>query len=142
MLVPKTIFLGVGGFSEEYFMYAEDMDLCYRIAKSGFRNYYCGDATMIHHGGRSSSRQTVSQWATYMKVRAMVMLLRKMRGSMYAFGYRIAIFLMAIARLVFIGGALCLNWKSQSRTSLWWSWSKWVAVLNASLASDKAVQGA
>ena len=87
MLVPKPIFLGVGGFSEEYFMYAEDMDLCYRIVKSGFRNYYCGDATMIHHGGRSSSRQTVSQWATHMKVRAMVMLLRKMRGSITRLPY-------------------------------------------------------
>lgn len=141
MLVPKPVFQGVGGFSEEYFMYAEDMDLCYKIAKSGFRNYYCGDATMIHYGGRSSSRQTVSQWATHMKFRAMVMLLRKVRGSMYAFVYRIAMFLMAIARLALIGGALCVNWKNQARISLWWSWSKWVAVLNASLAGDKAIQG-
>ena len=135
MLVPKRVFQSVGEFSEEYFMYAEDMDLCYKIAKSGLRNYYCGGATLIHYGGRSSGRQSVNHWATRMKFRAMVMLLRKIRGRLYAFGYRLAMFSMAIARLALIGGALCVNWKNEARTSLWWSWSKWVTVLNATFVS-------
>jgi len=135
MLVSKRVFQSVGGFSEEYFMYAEDLDLCYKIAKSGFRNYYCGDATLIHYGGRSSGRQSVNQWATRMKFRATVMLLRKMRGRMYAFGYRLAMFSMAVARLALIACALCVSWKNKARASLWWSWSKWVTVLNATFVS-------
>ena len=136
MMVTKRVFTTVGGFSEEYFMYAEDIDLCYKTAKSGFRNYYCSDATMIHYGGCSSSRQSVNQWATKMKFRAMILLLRKMRGNWYASVYRWAISFIAIARLALIGSTLCLTWKTQSRLSLWWSWSKWAATLNASLMTS------
>ena len=48
-------------------MYAEDLDLNYKVKAAGFYNYYVGDTAIIHHGGRSSSRQKVSQWATIMK---------------------------------------------------------------------------
>jgi N-acetylglucosaminyl-diphospho-decaprenol L-rhamnosyltransferase len=37
-------------------MYAEDIDLSFRIARAGHRNYYLSDATMIHFKGESTKK--------------------------------------------------------------------------------------
>ena len=71
MLLRREAFAAVGMFSEEYFMYAEDLDLNYKLKRAGYKNYYVGKAVIIHHGGKSSSKQKVSQWSTIMKYRAM-----------------------------------------------------------------------
>ncbi len=40
MLVKKDVFLTAGGFDRDYFMYSEDSDLCLKLARAGFKNYY------------------------------------------------------------------------------------------------------
>jgi GT2 family glycosyltransferase len=51
----------VGFFDENLFMYGEDMELCWRIAKTGFTIKFCPDAQVIHLG-RQSSRRDYSTW--------------------------------------------------------------------------------
>lgn len=133
MMMRKSVFERVGGFSEEYFMYAEDFDLCYKVAAAGLRNYYCGDAIVIHYGGGSSARQSVNQWATRMNFRAMVLFLRKTRGAMYALAYRITMFAVALCRLAALGIARLVTWREPGRTSLHWSLSKWITILGAAV---------
>lgn len=43
-----------GGFDERFFMYAEDIDLSFRIRQAGFRNFYCASTTIIHFKGEST----------------------------------------------------------------------------------------
>jgi N-acetylglucosaminyl-diphospho-decaprenol L-rhamnosyltransferase len=133
MVLRKSVFEHVGGFSEEYFMYAEDLDLCYRVAEAGLRNYYCDDATVIHYGGGSSARQSVSHWATRMSFRAMVLYFRKTRGAVYSLAYRGVMSAAAICRLAVLGIARLVIWRDPGRTSLRWSWSKWITILGAAL---------
>ena len=45
-----------GGFDEQFFMYAEDIDLSYRIQQSGYINYYLAETTIIHFKGESSKK--------------------------------------------------------------------------------------
>jgi GT2 family glycosyltransferase len=133
MMMRKSVFERVGGFSEEYFMYVEDFDLCYKVAEAGLRNYYCGDATVVHYGGGSSARQSVNQWATRMNFRAMVLFLRKTRGATYALAYRLTMFAVALCRLAVLGIARLAIWRDPGRTSLRWSLSKWITILGAAL---------
>jgi len=49
----------VGGFDERFFMYAEDMDWCLRARNAGWKIYYCPDAVVVHHIGRSSDQRPV-----------------------------------------------------------------------------------
>src|ERR1700676_184728 len=72
MLLRSEVFRKVGMFTEDYFMYAEDVDLNWKVRALGLSNYYLEDAEIIHHGGRSSSRQKVSQWSTLMMYAAML----------------------------------------------------------------------
>lgn len=53
MMVHKKVLEITNGFDEDFFMYGEDIDLCYRITKAGYKNYYCGDTAIIHFKGES-----------------------------------------------------------------------------------------
>jgi len=46
----------VGGFDEGFFMYAEDMDWCYRAHAAGWQVWYSPGAEIVHHIGRSSDQ--------------------------------------------------------------------------------------
>lgn len=59
MMVNKKVLNTVGSFDEDYFMYAEDIDLSYRIQKAGYRNFYFADSIIIHYKGESTSKQGV-----------------------------------------------------------------------------------
>lgn len=53
LFVPKDVFRKVGGFDERFFMYFEDMDLCVRIQKSGYKLVFHTAQKITHFRGRS-----------------------------------------------------------------------------------------
>ena len=54
MLVRRDAFVEVGGFDESFFMYAEEVDLCYRMQQAGWQVWYQPAAGVVHLGGGSS----------------------------------------------------------------------------------------
>lgn len=54
MLMQRSLYNKLQGFDEDFFMYGEDIDLCYRAQKMGCKNYYYSDATIIHFKGEST----------------------------------------------------------------------------------------
>jgi GT2 family glycosyltransferase len=45
----------IGGFSQEFFMYGEDDELCFRMKSNGWEVWYTPTASIIHFGGASTS---------------------------------------------------------------------------------------
>ena len=60
MFIPKTVLDKVGYFDEDYFMYGEDLDLCYRINKAGYKIFYYPEVTTIHFKGESTKKTNLS----------------------------------------------------------------------------------
>lgn len=56
MLLKKEVYQKMGGFDERFFMYGEDIDLSYRLLKSGYSNYYVGSESAIHFKGESTQK--------------------------------------------------------------------------------------
>lgn len=54
LLVRRTAFDVVAGFDEGYFMYVEDVDLCWRLARAGWRIGYEPGGRVVHALGASS----------------------------------------------------------------------------------------
>jgi GT2 family glycosyltransferase len=54
MVLKRDLYLQVGGFDENCFMYSDDIDLSYQILKLGFDNYYFADTTVMHYKGEST----------------------------------------------------------------------------------------
>ncbi len=54
MLVSGGIFKKIGYFDEDYFMYYEDADFCFRAQQKGFDLYYVPEAVVYHENAQSS----------------------------------------------------------------------------------------
>ena len=59
LLMKKSVYEQVGGFDEQYFMYGEDIDLCYTILRNGFTNFYYGKYSILHYKGESTLKDKV-----------------------------------------------------------------------------------
>jgi N-acetylglucosaminyl-diphospho-decaprenol L-rhamnosyltransferase len=56
LMAKKAVLDKIGGFDEQFFMYAEDIDLSYRIKQSGYTNYFFSDCSIIHFKGESTRK--------------------------------------------------------------------------------------
>ena len=52
--VARAVLEKTGSFDERFFMYAEDIDLSYRIEQAGYVNYYLAETTIVHFKGEST----------------------------------------------------------------------------------------
>ena len=64
LVAKKEALDQVGGFDPEYFMFLEDVDLCFRLKRAGWRSLYVPSARIEHSGGHS----TKSRMADMVKV--------------------------------------------------------------------------
>ena len=62
MMMKRELYLEVGGFDENCFMYSDDIDLSYLVLKTGKSNYYFHETSVIHYKGESTVRD-----GTYIK---------------------------------------------------------------------------
>lgn len=57
MLIDSGLMKMCNGLDESYFMYGEDIDLCYRIKQMGYDVYYYGKYDIIHYKGASGKNK-------------------------------------------------------------------------------------
>lgn len=55
-LATRSALVQTGGFDEQFFLYAEDIDLSWRIRQLGLANHYLASVTVLHFKGESSDR--------------------------------------------------------------------------------------
>lgn len=55
MMVRRDAFDAVGGMDEQFFLYWEDADLCFRLKRAGWRTVYYPAVGITHLTGRSSA---------------------------------------------------------------------------------------
>ena len=90
MFIRKNALDEAGLFDESFFMYGEDIDLSYRIIKSGFKNYYFPKTTIIHYKGESTKKGSINYVLVFYK--AMMIFARKHFTQKNAFLYIILIY--------------------------------------------------
>jgi N-acetylglucosaminyl-diphospho-decaprenol L-rhamnosyltransferase len=56
LLVRREAVEQVGGFDPSFFMFYEEVDLCWRLQEAGWRVELCPDARFVHIGGTSTRR--------------------------------------------------------------------------------------
>lgn len=99
MMMQRSVFEEVGMFSTDYFMYSEDIDLCFKIRNSGWKNYYVPCAVVLHHGGGSTAQSKVSTFSSVMMLESRWRFFRKTRSLQYSMLYRLAMLFVSIIRI-------------------------------------------
>jgi Predicted glycosyltransferases len=77
MFMQLSIFQDIGGFDETFFMYGEDLDLCWRFKEKGYAIWYDPHTQIIHFKGRSSAKLSFASRKAFYE--AMVIFSRKYR---------------------------------------------------------------
>ena len=129
MMIKRQIFEQVGLFNEDYFMYAEDLELSYKVTRAGYHNYFIGEATMIHYGGKSSTPEqaTASKWKSILRY------VVNNHGYLYACFFKFVMICVAAGRLTVIA-LLSIKGKTPvTKTSHYSVSSKWSAILKTLL---------
>jgi GT2 family glycosyltransferase len=125
MLIHRETFVSVGGFCPDYFMYAEDMHLCWEVSKLGKTVVYQPAAEIVHHGGGASAGDFSSFSCLEMRS-ALHHFIRCRQGVCAGFAYRMLIAVSALVRLTALSAAFSLqtgDHRSRIRVSLsrWWT---------------------
>lgn len=81
MMMNREAYEKVGGFDEQFFMYGEDLDLCYRIQKNGYKVYYYPGTQIIHYKGESTKRSSLDETKYFYN--AMNLFVKKHFSSFY-----------------------------------------------------------
>jgi GT2 family glycosyltransferase len=129
MMIDRSLFKKIGGFSADYFMYGEDIDLCYKAFRSGYKNYYIPEAEIVHHGG-GSTQKTPSTYSIMLMRESIKIFLNNYYGKLYCLFYRLTQSIAAIIRLMVLFVCFPL-WLllGKPRDGLTNSLTKWKAIL-------------
>lgn len=61
MFLRREVYENVGELDEQFFMYGEDIDWCYRIQQAGWKIFYVHSTQIIHYKGESVKRSDVDE---------------------------------------------------------------------------------
>lgn len=78
MMGPTSLINEHGGFDPDFFMYGEDLDLCYRIKRSGRKVMYVHTTSIVHFKGESTRRSSMNEIKVFFE--AMSIFARKHYG--------------------------------------------------------------
>lgn len=78
LMIRDEVLKKIGFFDGRFFMYYDEVDLCYRIKKAGGRIYYLPSVKVIHHSNKSSNQ--VSLKCECYKAKSRLMFFKKHYG--------------------------------------------------------------
>jgi GT2 family glycosyltransferase len=96
LVVRRAAIEQVGLLDENFFLYGEDLDWCYRFKKAGRKVFYYSEAVIIHLG--SQSTQQIRGEMGLERFRSRYKFFRKHRGKVYAWLYKVVVFLITVIK--------------------------------------------
>jgi len=140
MVLPTEVYTKLGGFHERYFMYGEDMDLCFRLHQAGYPVVHVPEAVVVHHGSGSSSQQ-VTHFSTVLIRGTNFIYMKYNHGIVTAVWYWILQIFSSLVRLIVAGPfAACLP-ACSLRTIARRTVLKWWYILAWAVGFDKVGRG-
>ena len=102
--IRRDLYEKLGGFDEDFFMYGEDLDLCFRTKAEGFKNYYTPSTNILHFKGQSCRTRRFGSYVDFYK--AMILYVKKHKDQYWipiflvTFGIVFAAFVGMFSRLI------------------------------------------
>ena len=98
MIVRCDVLNQVGFLDEDYYIYSEEVDLCYRMQQAGWRLYWVPQAQVIHFGGQST--QQVAQEMFLRLYQGKILYFRKNYGRFAVLIYKLILYMASFWRVL------------------------------------------
>ena len=131
LVFRRWAFDEVGGFDPDQWMYAEDMDICWRLRRAGWSTVLVPSATVRHVGGAATD-DAFAHRAAMLRLAAHYAWLERRRGRAVMRGYAAANLLGALARLALLRPLAAVAPRRWARARL--AVADWAAMNRAALA--------
>ncbi len=105
----------IGLLDEEYFIYSEEVDLCYRLRKAGWKIYWVPQAEVIHYGDQSTRQVPTEMFLRLYESK--ILYFRKHHGWMAVKKYKLILLAATLTRLM-ISPLVWLEQPTQRRKHL------------------------
>ena len=112
MLIEKTALKDAGHFDDNFFLYFEDIDLCYRLRKKKFKLIFTPSVKVYHKGGGSSAAESLKNRFFYRQ--SQLYFYRKHNSKMSLF--LLQMYLSVVFFLSYLKS--CLGRESQAREKM------------------------
>lgn len=121
-LIRRRVFSEMGGFDEDFFLYFEDVDLCWRIWLAGHKVVYVPQAKMYHKGGATASKMP-SAFILYHSIRNRVTsFLKNLGWRRLFFGMLVQLAVTGFGAIVFLFQGKFREFFAICRAWLWNIW--------------------
>jgi len=139
-MVRREAFERARLFSEDYFMYAEDIDLSYKLRQQGYKNYYIGFASIIHHGGGSTKYSKNGSFSSLIMRDSMNKYFLKIHGRYYRLIYILitqmaSLFRISIFFIIYLLTIFGYGDKNRAKSDL----NKWKSIFLWSIGRENWV---
>jgi GT2 family glycosyltransferase len=118
MLFRRHELLKLGGFDERFYMYGEDIDLCYRVKKSGLKIYYLGTLEMVHFHAAVSKKKSKKYFGAVLQRESVYKFMRSHYGLFHALSYRLSWIIGGLVRIIFLAFPYLLTTLTAHRSKL------------------------
>ncbi|MBA7607178.1 hypothetical protein ES703_14336 [subsurface metagenome] len=124
LMMRRSVIDRVGSMDESFFMYYEEVDLCYRIKQTGWRTVFVPEAVVTHLGGRSASQ--ISVMNHILMLTSLLTFFRKHRGKLttgvFSCFFKPAVILgdicnIAFGAVTYIFATVALNKRVREKTA-------------------------
>ncbi|GAB1421200.1 glycosyltransferase family 2 protein [Anaerolineales bacterium] len=87
LMAKREVYQQIGGLDPNFVMYSEELDWCKRAKNNGWQVIYFGEASIIHHGGKSSEQASAFKHIQFQKSK--IYYYKKHHGAVFAFLLRL-----------------------------------------------------
>lgn len=101
MVLESSRFHSIGGFDDRFFAHMEEIDICWKFQRAGYKIGYLGSVAIWHVGGATLSR--ANPFKTYLNFRNnLLMLHNNLEKSRFLITYSLRVVLDLLAALSFL----------------------------------------
>lgn len=97
MIIQRAALEHVGWLDPSFFMYSEEVDLCYRLRREGWQVYWLPTSKVIHHGGQST--KIVAGQMFLELYRSKIIFIRKHYGWLSVVAYKLILAVTSLPRI-------------------------------------------
>lgn len=97
LILRRTALDQIGLMDDTYFMYSEEVDLCYRLQKSGWSLFWIPQSKVVHYGGQSTQQVAAEMFLCLYQSK--LIFIRKHHGWLAAQLYKLILLAATLARL-------------------------------------------
>lgn len=97
LMFRRELIEQIGFLDEDYFMYSEEVDYCYRLRRAGWTLHWVPEATIVHYGGQSTQQIATEMFLQLYQNK--LLYFRKHHGRTGAWGYKLILVMASVMRL-------------------------------------------